>query len=158
RRTDDLDAATVRAHRHLPEPGDHLLAAHLLLGLGPAVPEIVDAEHDDRVGDAGLGQDIAVEVTHPRHVERPVLPTRAERPARSYAGSLLDGRSRRSESRSARIRFTSSAGDILAYRAAVGLGELTRLSLGAVNTRSSVPPQVAQRAGGASLIPCVISI
>ena len=96
-------------------------------------------------------------MTHRQHLELPVRLTRAEHPARSYAGSLLDGLSRRSESRSARIRFTSSAGDILTYRAAVGLGELTRLSLGAVNTRSSVPPQVEQRAAGASLILCVIS-
>src|SRR5271170_6074482 len=35
RRANQLDAAAVRPHGHLLQPGDHLLAGHLLVGLGP---------------------------------------------------------------------------------------------------------------------------
>ena len=51
----------VGAHRHLLQAGDHLLGGDLLLGLGPAVAQIVGAEHDDHMGDAGLRQHVAVE-------------------------------------------------------------------------------------------------
>src|SRR5436190_14827954 len=60
RRADDLDAGGVRPHRHLLQPGDHLLAGDLLLGIGPAVAQIVGAEHDDDMRDAGRRQHVAV--------------------------------------------------------------------------------------------------
>ena len=58
-----LDAACLGTHRELLQAGDHLLGRDLLVGLGPAVAEVVGAEHHDRVGDAGLDQDVAVEAT-----------------------------------------------------------------------------------------------
>ena len=61
RRADDLDLRAMRPHRHLLQPGDHLLAGDLLLGFGPAVAQIVGAEHDDGMRDAGCGDDIAIE-------------------------------------------------------------------------------------------------
>ena len=61
RRADDPDPGAVGAHRHLLEAGDHLLGGDLLLGLGPAVAQIVGAEHDDDMRDAGLRQHVAVE-------------------------------------------------------------------------------------------------
>ena len=64
RRADDLDARAMRPHRHLLQPGDHLLAGDLLLGLGPAVAQIVGAEHDDDMRDPGRRQHVAVEAPH----------------------------------------------------------------------------------------------
>lgn len=66
-----------------------------------------------------------------------------------------DGRQRASSSACACM--TSSEGVIFAYFAAVGLEEFPVLIRGAVNTRSSCPPQAGQPAGGGSLIPWWIS-
>ena len=60
-----LMPAAVGAHRHLLQAGDHLLGGDLLLGLGPAIAQIVGAEHDDGVRDAGLRQHVAVEAPQP---------------------------------------------------------------------------------------------
>src|SRR5579884_66788 len=60
-RREDPEAAAVGALRHLFEAGDHLRGGHLFVGLFPAVAQIVGAEHDDRMGDAGLRQHVAVE-------------------------------------------------------------------------------------------------
>ena len=61
RAADDLDSARVPAHRELLQPGDHLRGGDLFFGLAVTVPQIVGAEHDDGVGDAGLRQHVAVE-------------------------------------------------------------------------------------------------
>ena len=45
----------------LLEAGDHLLAGNFLLGLRPAVAQVVGAEHDDDMRGAGLCQHVAVE-------------------------------------------------------------------------------------------------
>ena len=60
RRANQLDAAAMRSHGHLLQTGDHLLAGHLLVGLGPAIAQIVRAQHDDRVRHARLAQDVSV--------------------------------------------------------------------------------------------------
>src|SRR5437660_7235098 len=60
-------AAMTRIPRAWPRtancfsPADHLRGAHLFLGLGPPVSQIVGAEHDDDVRDAGLGHHVSVE-------------------------------------------------------------------------------------------------
>src|SRR5256885_15371855 len=54
RAADDRDAARLAAHGELLEPGDHLRGGDFLLGLAPAVPQIVGAQHDDRMRHAGL--------------------------------------------------------------------------------------------------------
>ena len=60
-----LMPAAVGAHRHLLQAGNHLLGGDLLLGLGPAVAQIVGAEHDDDMRDARLCQHVAVEAAQP---------------------------------------------------------------------------------------------
>ncbi len=55
------DPARMRAHRHLLQAGDHLFGGHFLLGLGPAVAQIVGPEQHDHMRDAGLRQNVAVE-------------------------------------------------------------------------------------------------
>src|SRR5207248_412643 len=62
---DDPDPARVAAHGELLQPRDHLRGGDLFLGLGPPVPQIVGAEHDDDVRDAGLGQHVPVEAAQP---------------------------------------------------------------------------------------------
>jgi hypothetical protein len=52
-------------HGHLLEAGDHGLGLDLLLRLRPAVAQVVGAEHHDDMGDARLGQDVAVEAAQP---------------------------------------------------------------------------------------------
>ncbi len=47
------------------EAGDHLFGGDLLVGLGVAVAQIVGAEHDDRMGHAGLRQHVAIEPPQP---------------------------------------------------------------------------------------------
>src|SRR5205085_11082931 len=61
RRADELAPRAMRPPRHLLQPGDHLLAGDLLLGFGPAIAQIVGAEHDDGARDTGGGDDIAIE-------------------------------------------------------------------------------------------------
>ena len=63
RAAEDLDAARLRAQRHLLQAGDHLLGGDLLLGLGPAVAQIVGAQQHDRMRHAGLRQHVAIEAT-----------------------------------------------------------------------------------------------
>ena len=58
---DDLDPAGVAAHRELLQPGDHLRRGDFFLRFARTVPQIVGAEHDDRVRHAGLRQHVAVE-------------------------------------------------------------------------------------------------
>ena len=43
------------------QPGDHLRGGDFFFGLAGTIPQIVRAEHDDGVGDAGLRQHVAVE-------------------------------------------------------------------------------------------------
>src|SRR5438477_1051517 len=61
RGADDRDPARLAAHGELLEPGDHLRGSDFFLGLAPTVPQIVGPQHDDGVGDAGLGQHVAVD-------------------------------------------------------------------------------------------------
>src|SRR5437763_3411451 len=60
-RAEDLDAGCPGAHRKLFEARDHLVGGDLFLGLRPTVAQIVGAQHDDYVLDAGLSDDVAVE-------------------------------------------------------------------------------------------------
>ena len=63
RAAEDLNAARMRPQRHLLQPGDHLLGGDLLLGLGPAVAQIVGSQHHDRMRHARLRQHVAIEAT-----------------------------------------------------------------------------------------------
>src|SRR4051812_30959409 len=58
---EDLDAGRSGTNRELFEARDHLVGGDLFLRLGPAVAEIVRAQHNDYVRDAGLSDDIAIE-------------------------------------------------------------------------------------------------
>ena len=63
RAAEDLDAARMRPQRHLLQTGDHLLGRDLLLGLRPAVAQIVGSQHHDRMRHARLRQHVAIEAT-----------------------------------------------------------------------------------------------
>jgi hypothetical protein len=47
--------------RHLLQAGDHLLGCDFLLGLRPAIAQIIGAQHNDHMGHAGLRQHVAIE-------------------------------------------------------------------------------------------------
>src|SRR5213594_2241944 len=61
RAADDRDPAGLAAHGELLQPGDHLWGGHLFFALAVTVSQIVGAQHDDGMGDAGLRQHVAVE-------------------------------------------------------------------------------------------------
>ena len=93
------------------QPGDHLVGGDLFLGLGPAVAQIVGPQHDDDVGDPGLGDHIAVEAAQAavaadvvqdpvaaeplvHHPHRPPAAARLE-PAGELVGPAAEGVRRR---------------------------------------------------------------
>ena len=60
-----FDPACLCPQCHLVQAGDHLFGGDLLFGLGVAVAQIVGAEHNDRMGHAGLRQHVAIEPPQP---------------------------------------------------------------------------------------------
>src|SRR5262245_9333769 len=66
RRADDLDSARMGSEDQLLVPADHVGRRHLrCLWLVWIAAQIVDAEDHDDVGDAGLGQHVAIETLKP---------------------------------------------------------------------------------------------
>src|SRR5262249_61841674 len=63
RADDDLYSTRLAAHGELLQPPDHLWRGDLFFGLADAVSQIVGAQYDDGVGNAGLCQNVAVEAT-----------------------------------------------------------------------------------------------